>query len=39
MAYVLYKLGEPIVIAYYTAGILKIDRIGTHAEYDKWDLK
>jgi mRNA interferase HigB len=28
-----------VVIAYYAAGILKIDRIGTHAEYDKWNLK
>lgn len=28
-----------VVIAYYSAGIQKIDRIGTHAEYDKWDLK
>lgn len=28
-----------VVIVYYTAGILKIDRIGTHAEYDKWNLK
>ena len=27
-----------VVIVYYSAGILKIDRIGTHAEYDKWDL-
>lgn len=28
-----------VVIASYSVGILKIDRIGTHAEYDKWNLQ
>lgn len=27
-----------VVLVYFVRGILKIDRIGTHAEYSKWTL-
>lgn len=27
-----------VVLVYFARGVLKVDRIGTHAEYSKWTL-